>query len=348
MPTYNEVVFRRLCAKRRRVVWGCKPLGAPVCVFVLLTSLVAAQKGRLLELQGQVLLEPQVGLEGVKALVKLSSISEPYSARTSSDRKGRFKFPNLLPGTYSLSVLFPNRAGAEKTIEVTPSFASAGGIVTTTITLTRTGSPRSTSARETVSVRELSIPEDARKEFRRANKELEKRNLKGAIRHLEKAVALAPQFVEALNQLGTISYQTRDYARAEHYFRQALAQDPEAFAPLLNLGGALFSLKRYEEGLRINRQAVAARPDDALANVQLALCYFVLGKDDEARTYLLKAKTLDPGHFSFPQLQLADIYLREGSKQSALRELEDFLARHPDSSLADKVREKMLRLQSQE
>ena len=330
------------------MVRACKPLWAPGCVFFLLTSLLAAQKGRLLELRGELLLEPQVRLEGVKVLVRLSSVSAPYSAHTWSDRKGRFKFSGLSAGTYSLSVLLSNRAEEEQTIEVTPSFANARGIVTTTITLTRVGSPRRPSAQDTVSVRELSIPEAARKEFRRANQQLGKRNLKGAILSLEKAVALAPQFVAALNQLGTICYQTQDYARAERYFRQALAQDPDAFPPLLNLGAALFSLSRYEEALQINRQAVEAQPDDVLANAQLGLCHFMLGRYDEARTYLSRAKALDPGHFSLPQLSLAEIYLREGSKQSALRELEDFLARHPDSPLAPKVREQIRRLQSQQ
>lgn len=324
-----------------------KTLAAPICLFVLLTSLSATQKSRLLELRGQLLLEPEVRLEGTRILIRLSSTSEPYSAHSWSDRKGRFKFPDLLPGTYNLRVLLPNRAGQQQTIEVTPSFANARGIVTTTITLTRGGSPCRPSARGTVSVRELSIPEAARKEFRRATRQLEKRNLKGAIRHLEKSVALAPQFAAALNELGTISFQTQDYVRAERYFRQARAQDPDAFSPLVNLGAALFSLRRYEEALQTNRQAVAARPDDALANAQLGLCYFTLGKYDEARRYLSKAKALDPGHFSLPQLPLAEIYLREGSRQSALGELEDFLARHPDSPLADKVRQKILRLQSQ-
>lgn len=316
-------------------------------VLLLLTAPLGAQKARLLELQGQVLLEPQVRGEGVKAFVRLSSVYEPYSAHTWSDGKGRFKFSDLPPGTYNLAVSYPKGAEEQKTIEVTPSFANAQGIVTTTITLRRVDARRSTSAQGAVGVRELSIPEAAHREFGRAIEQLEKRDLKEAIRHLEKSVALAPQFVEALNQLGTIYYQTRDYARAEQYFRQALVQDPDAFAPLLNLGGTLVSLGRYAEALQINRQAVAVQADDVLANSQLGVCYMMLGKNEEARTYLSKAKALDPGHFSLPQLSLAEIYLREGSKQSALRELEDFVVRHPDSPLADKVRERLVRLQSE-
>jgi hypothetical protein len=99
-----------------------------------------------LELQGQVFLESQVRGEGVKAFVRLSSVYEPYSAHTWSDRKGRFKFSDLPPGIYSLSVSHPKGAEEQKTIEVTPSFANAQGIVTMTITLRRVDASRSTSS----------------------------------------------------------------------------------------------------------------------------------------------------------------------------------------------------------
>ena len=326
---------------------ACKPRWLVISVLLLLTAPLGAQKVRLLELQGQVRPEPQVRGESLKAFVRLSSVSEPYAANTWSDSKGRFKFSNLRPGTYNLYISHPKGSEEHKTIEVTPSFANARGIVTTTITLKGVDARASTFAQSTVGVRELSIPAAAHREFARANQQLKKRDLKGAIRHLEKSVALAPQYVEALNQLGTIYYQTRDYARAEQYFKEALAQDPAAFAPLVNLGGTMISLGRYVEALPINRRAVAAQADDALANSQLGMCYMAIGKYEEARTYLSKAKALDPGHFSLPQLSLAEIYLHEGLKQSALRELEDFVTRHPDSPLTDQVRERIAPLQSE-
>jgi tetratricopeptide (TPR) repeat protein len=318
-----------------------------LCIFFQLTSLGAAQKGQRLELRGQILAQPLKKLAEANASVLLTGATTPYSAQTWSDGKGRFKFRNLLPATYDLTVTLPNRDEARQTIEVTPSFAGGRGVVSTTITVTHAGPPGGASTQDTVSARELSISEAAHKEYRRAQEQLEKRNPQEAIRHLEKAVKLAPQFVEAWNQLGTIRYQTQDYAQAEKYFRQALTLDPQAFPPLVNLGGTLFSLKRYEESLRVNQQAVAAQPNDTLANAQLGLCYLVLGNDEEARKYLAKAKALDPGHFTHPQIYLAEIDEREGSKQEAVRELEDFLTRHPDSPLAGKVRAKIQRLQSQ-
>ncbi len=61
--------------------------------------------------------------------------------------------------------------------------------------------------------------------------------------------------------------------------------------------------------------------------------------------FLLRAKSLDPSHFSLPQLALAEIYLRKGEKRAALLEMEDFLARHPDSDLKPKIEERLKQLQ---
>ena len=104
----------------------------------------------------------------------------------------------------------------------------------------------------------------------------------GAVAHFERAVELAPQFSEAWNHLGTIAYQSRDYPRAESCFRKALDADPEAFQPLVNLGGVSINLGKFEEALQYNLYAALTRPNDALANSQLGMSYFYLGKLDLA------------------------------------------------------------------
>lgn len=299
---------------------------------------IAAPESRL-ELRGEIVLPPTEEGGAEQAIVFLTGATDPFSAQTRSNQRGRFRFPKLEPGTYNLSILIPGKRDWRQTVEVTPSLADARGVVTVTVTLDLTDeeSQRRAAPGRSVSVRELSIPRAARREFARAEKELGKRNTEEALRHLEKAVSIAPQFVRALNKLGTVHYQTQSYEKAEHYFRQALKHDPEAFAPLVNLGGTLYSMQRYTEAVALNRQAVVARPGDALANAQLGMCYLKMGNYSDARTFLLRARTIDPGHFTLPQLSLANIYLRQGATGAARRELEDFLARHPDSPLAPNV-----------
>jgi Tfp pilus assembly protein PilF len=92
---------------------------------------------------------------------------------------------------------------------------------------------------------------------------------------------------------------------------------------------------------------VLKRPNDALANSQLGMNYFALGKMDLAEKYLLEAVRLDPAHFSHPQLLLAEIYLRKNDRARAAAQLEDFLNRHPDWPSADQMRNAITKLRNE-
>ena len=287
---------------------------------------------------------------GERLSLTLFGVESPFVARTTVSPGGTFRFRNLNPGAYSLSIYVPRVGEILQTVEITPSFADTKGRVEKKYLLDEESlrSKARPIPRGIVSVRELSIPAKAIKEYQEAQERLRRYEVERAIEHLQKAVEIAPQFVEALNNLGTIYYQRREYAAAEDSFRQALKQEPEAFAPLVNLGAVLLALERLQESLEINQQAQEVRPQDALANAQLGLNYLLVGEPEKAIQYLDRTKELDPAHFSNPQLPLARIYLRRSEQEAALRELEDFLEHHPDSPTAPQVRAMIEEIQEEE
>ena len=154
------------------------------------------------------------------------------------------------------------------------------------------------------------------------------------------------QFSAAWNNLGTIAYQTGKYDRAEECFREALKQEPRSFEALVNLGGVLVTEQKLDEALDYNRQAVVARPNDALAQSQLGLTYYLIGSLDLATKHLEQAIEIDPLHFSHPQLVLFRIHLRQGNPDAAADVLEDFLTRHPDWPRASNMRSTIVELRS--
>jgi len=272
---------------------------------------------------------------GVTPVVFLHHALTPFIVNTSPGRDGRFKFKNLLPGMYTMVIDVPRRGEVARTVEVTESFADDMGRIFTEVLFEKYEPARE---RQVVSTVALSIPEKARREFEKAQQRLARNDVKGAVGHLKKAVEISPQFAAALNHLGTIAYQSRQYALAEEYFRDALAQDPEAYDPLVNLGGALLSQQKYKESLPVNLDAVSVKPDDPLAHSQLGQSYYRLGQIEKAERHLKQAKALDPGHFSLPQLYLMEIYGKKGNAAAAIAEAEEFLRLHPDSALAPRLR----------
>jgi len=285
-------------------------------------------------------------MPGVRASVALHGSLTPFQTATVSDPAGRFRFKNIAAGMYTVIVMVPGRGENRLTIDVGPAVADEKNRV---VLVVRLDEAKMTPDRSSVvSMRELSIPEKAKREYGTAEQRLGERDVAGAIAALKRAVEVAPQFTSAWNLLGTISYQTRQYQAAEQYFRKGLETNAAAFEPLVNLGGVLLTLQRADEAYEYNLRAVLAKPQDALANSQLGLNYFMLGKLDLAEKYLLEARRLDPGHFSHPQITLAEIYLRRGDAARAADQLEDFLRHHPDWPQAEQMREGIQKLRKGE
>ncbi len=288
------------------------------------------------ELRGKVVQTNGKRFKDVLPVVFLQGTTEPYTTQTSADTGGKFKFKNLLPGPYTLIIAVPMWGDLQRTIEIGPSESNSKGRIETTFRVDRKYSRPNVN---TVSVQQLSVSRSARQKYTKARERLEKRDVPGAIEHLKKAVELSPQFTAAWNQLGTVAYLSKEPRKAEEYFREALRQEADSYPPLVNLGGALLAQDRVEESHSVNLRAVEMRPDDALAHSQLGRSYFSLSELDHAHRHLKQAKALDPKHFSFPQLVLAQIYELKSDSVSLMRELEEFLIFHPDSKRVPELTE---------
>ena len=292
-----------------------------------------------LELRGQV-----TGAGHTRALrVNLFSVETPYAESAEVNRAGEFRFRSLAPGNYTVAVVRKGLGEVRRTVVVSSAVAGKSGVVHATIPYTSAEAAANPSG-AMVSVHQISIPGNASAKYAVAQKRLAARDPEGAVRNLEEAVAIAPQFSAAWNALGVIAFQTGDDQRAEILFRKSLAADPGAFEPLVNLGGVLLKHNAAADALPFNQRAARDRPEDALANAQLGMNYFQLDRFDEAEPYLLAAKRLDPAHFSQPQLFLADIYTRRGNRGAAVKELEDLLALRPDGPLSGSIRRDLARL----
>jgi len=281
-----------------------------------------------------------------RASVTLFGDAFPFTASTLSEEDGRFQFKKLRPGPYTVSIFTPDRGEARKTIEIGPSAADARGRIALDITFNDSDFALADSLRRrhSVSTARLAIPARAQRDYEDAHRDLNRHDAEGATRRLQEAIALAPQFVDAWNELGTIAYQTQHYDHAEKYFRAALEHDPQAYEPLVNLGGVLVTVNRAEEAWKYNAMAVAARPNDALAHSQLGMNCFELGDLACGAKELEHARAIDPAHFSHPQLLLAEIYVRRGAKRAAADALEEFLQYHPDWPQRDQLRRKIVEL----
>ncbi len=290
--------------------------------------------------------QPRYRIEGrftpaAPARIFLHSATTPLTLETQTRVAGQFAFKKVPPGSYTIAVFYAASHGmGQRTIDVGPKAADKRRRVQVVLRF-EDGDLAQSDAQHSglaVSVLELAVPRSARREYEQAQKDLAKPDAASAVKHLERAVDLAPQFAAVWNNLGVIAYHERKFERAEECFRNALVGNPEAYDPMVNLGGVLLVEHKLDDAIDLNVHAVATRPGDALAQAQLGMCYFQIGNFDLAVKHLELARRIDPGHFSQPQLTLAEIHLRLHEPRLAAEDMEDFLKYHPDYPSADKMR----------
>jgi tetratricopeptide (TPR) repeat protein len=286
------------------------------------------------ELNGRILLPDGEIAPSIRPQVFLQSTRTIFYDQTVASRGWTFRFRGLEAGKYTLYVVAQGFGSSKQTLVVGKSQADSEGRIQIDVTLMA----ESADSAE-VSAVLLAIPKDAKSEYQKALKSLSKQDRQGAIRHLERAVEIAPHYSDAWNRLGTISFKAQEYKQAEQYFREAIEQDPSSYPPLVNLGAALLLQNRLEDALSVNREAIERQPDDPLAHSQLGGTYFALGQLDKSEFHFKTAKSKDEAHFSNPQLMLAKIYLQRKEYSAAIEELEGFLRIHPDYHLSDRLKQ---------
>lgn len=177
----------------------------------------------------------------------------------------------------------------------------------------------------TVSMKQLlhPPPPKARQEMARAEKTYKQRKMRQSIEHLQKAIELHPDYLEAHNNLGVRHMQTNDFERAAAEFRRAAEIDPGSLFAQTNLSLALTTLKQYRESEMAARRALASNPDYPQARYALGLT--LAAQRDcsiEAITNLQKAAELYPK----AHIAAARLLACRGRTDEAAAELRMYLA----------------------
>src|SRR6266849_6069553 len=156
--------------------------------------------------------------------VTLAPVSGGMASTAQTGPDGEFQFNGLRQGTYILTVHEPGYELIQETVRVS---GMEPGVM---LSLTKTGAPPSGQAGDTVSVRELSIPENARKEFLKGVQRREKHDPAGSLPHFQRAVAAFPSYYEAYLQMGFAYNSLGKSEETEKAVRAAVELSSENFA----------------------------------------------------------------------------------------------------------------------
>lgn len=267
-------------------------------------------------------------------IVRLEYFRGGVVGQVITDRTGKFAFSGLNPDQYIVTAHAPGFKEAQQTIDLQTSTSGYA-----MLQLVSSESNTSSEAAVTGPPVDASVPAEARKEFEKGLVALlEKKDLKKGLSHLEKAVKIDPNFLEAQLLLGTGYMDAQAWDKAERTLRRALEINPKTTEALLALGevyqrqGKLAEAEQsLIEGLKLNDNAWQG-------HLALGKTYWAMGDANKAAPHARRALELRPDAPPV-HLLMGNVLLRQRDATGALVEFETYLKQDPNGSFAPQTRE---------
>jgi tetratricopeptide (TPR) repeat protein len=292
--------------------------------------------------------------------VRLEKSALQVIQTTYTDASGNFDFRNLAAGAYYVSITLEGYEPVRQLVEIYNTFGNAS----VTIFMNRPAvelreRPTGVDAADpdVVDINQMkeNFPKKAVQNYEKAIEEKQKGRLESAVKLLQEAVQLAPNFFHAHNNLGIIFQSLKRYPDAEREYARSHELNGKSERPLVNLG----SLYIEESNLqKTDKQAAGKLLDQALdaleeavkLNPRSAVGYFLLGQAnyrsdflEEAEAAFKKAHYLDP-HLITVRLMLANVYVKLERWNDVLENLDAYLKENPKASDRAAVEEMRARI----
>lgn len=321
-------------------------LFASLCALLLASSGMHAQAQSFYEVEGVVYGPNTTPLGGVA--VFLEDLTRSRIGQTITDSDGRYRFSRVVAGVYHI-VVKPNDRQLQSAIHRlelinTARLGSNSSMERLDITLAEL--PRRSDA-TSLTVFAQDVPPSAAAQYERAMESLGKKDYELAIRQLNEAVKIFPDYFMASQQLGLLHVETEQYQKAIVLLVKAVEINPKAAASYLALGIA--SLKLGRPDLALDALQRARQLDDRSFRVHffMGLAFLDLNRLDEAEISLKESYKLGgASKVASARLHLASIYSKQGKSLEAMNELQAYLRENPKAANAANVREAISKLKT--
>jgi len=189
-----------------------------------------------------------------------------------------------------------------------------------------------------ISVTSLLVPNEARKEFEKAIKDLKSNHSDSARQHLEKAIAMYDKYAAAWNELGRIYQSSGDKNKAGDAFGKAIEIDSQYLQPYLNLAFLQIQDQQWKAGVETAGRALEMDSSIGFASFLQAVGNLNLNQLEAAEK---SAREAEKGpHGNIPQVHalLAEIFLQKQAYADAAKHMQTYLQEAPQGSYAEQMK----------
>jgi tetratricopeptide (TPR) repeat protein len=288
------------------------------------------------EVHGQVRLA-HGGSSAEEVLVRLETFSGGLVGEVRTDRLGKFRFSGLVPNQYIVSVRAPGYKDTQQQVDLqttTSEYVQLQLVPDKPL-------PSNAEAGSTKLIN-ANVPAEARKEFEKSEAALSagetKQNLEEAVRHLDKAVSLFPNFFEAQLELGTLYMDMQQWEKAEQALHRAIEINSKSSNARFALGEVYRRQKNYAEAEISLQEGLKLDDKSSLGHFTLGRVYWDKGDLAKAGPQVGRALQLKPD-YAEAHLLAGNILLRARQPENALTEFEEYLRLAPNGEFASQARE---------
>jgi tetratricopeptide (TPR) repeat protein len=322
-----------------------------VALFVFLGTIhdVNAQ-GFSLQINGQVRFADSRA-PAPNVMVRLESTTGGMVNQIITDRMGKFSFTNLRGEQYMVTVHAYGYREYQERVDLNTA-------VTAYVNAVLERDKEQATDTSMLGVISAQIPPEAQNELAKGKQLIDDNKIAEGIAHLEKAIALDPQYLDAQVMLGLAQMDLKHWDKAEKAFLEAIRINPQASTAYFAGGDLYRRQKKYTEGEKMLLEGLKIQPDSPQGHATLAELYWEMAPGSQTEQLFRSrletswkevdtALKLNP---SMPQAQLlaGNLLLKARRPQDALKHFEEYLRLDPNgpfaaeaSSMVEKIKQAM-------
>lgn len=280
------------------------------------------------------------------AIISCDSYISGFIGQQYADRNGRFQFSRLQLGQYTIRVKLPGYLEEKQDVDLSTAITANLQFQLRTDRSAPTASPVTGTLAANLP------PAAARAEFDQAVALIDtgkKDDIEKAVPHLQKAIALYPNFTEAELKLGAAYMDLSAWDKAEQTLKAVIQLDPNAGNAYFALGEVYRREKKYDQAAKVLEDGLVIEPRSAQGHFTLARVYWekVSGVKDESQSRPVLEKSyqevkqaidFDP-NLAAAHLLKGNLLLKGRRAEDALKEFDEYLRLDPNGEFASQTRD---------
>ncbi len=276
------------------------------------------------------------GAPAENVLIRLEKFAGGVEGEVMTDRTGKYQFSGMAPDIYVISVHLPGFVDERREVDLQSALSD---YVLFQLMPERRAAAANDAA-SAIRIVDASVPLEARREFDRAQLALDGKRMEEAAGHLERAVTVYPNFLEAQLRLGTIYMDLGEWHQAEKPLHRVLEIDRTTANAFFLLGELYLQKKQDAEAEQSLREGLALENRSWQGHFTLGRLYWQKGEIVKAARQVAIAIQLNPNHAE-AHLLAGNIFLRASKREDALAEFQEYLRLAPRGQYSSQAKEAM-------